>query len=138
MIDTKLKYRSFVGQKHADIAYKLIDSDIENFAIKFINHLLAENEITFTNNKVIVKPTSIYTIDDIVSKDYIYDYRYNIKATGFWLLKDNENMDDKSPTYAIIHRETYFTIEGNRSVYKTFDEAYKEIIKKFKRNKWVW
>jgi len=41
MENFKLKYRSFVGEKHPEIAHKLIDSDIETFAIAFAEHYQA-------------------------------------------------------------------------------------------------
>lgn len=43
-MDIKLKYRSWVGQKHADNATHLIDSDIETFGIEFAQWLI-DNEI---------------------------------------------------------------------------------------------
>lgn len=46
MIDIKLKYRAFVGEKHADIAYNLINSDIETFAVKFGEWLLKNQSTT--------------------------------------------------------------------------------------------
>lgn len=41
-MDIKLKYRAYVGEKHLDIASKLIDNDIERFAIEFSEHLLEQ------------------------------------------------------------------------------------------------
>lgn len=41
-MDIKLKYRVYVGEKHPDIASKLIDSDIERFTIEFSEHLLEQ------------------------------------------------------------------------------------------------
>ena len=39
-MDIKLKYRAWVGEKHADIASPLINSDIETFAIEFAEWLV--------------------------------------------------------------------------------------------------
>ena len=39
-MDIKLKYKSWVGQKHADIAIPLTDSDIETYAIEFAEWLV--------------------------------------------------------------------------------------------------
>ena len=39
-MDIKLKYKSWIGEKHADIAHKLIGNDIETFALEFAEHLV--------------------------------------------------------------------------------------------------
>ena len=39
-MDIKLKYRVWVGEKHADMASPLINSDIETFAIEFAEWLV--------------------------------------------------------------------------------------------------
>ncbi len=38
-MDVKLKYRSWVKQKHADLSSSLINSDIEKFAVEFAEWL---------------------------------------------------------------------------------------------------
>jgi len=40
IMDIKLKYKSWIGEKHADIAHKLIGNDIETFALEFAEHLV--------------------------------------------------------------------------------------------------
>ena len=39
-MDIKLKYRAWVGEKHADISSPLTNSDIETFAIEFAEWLV--------------------------------------------------------------------------------------------------
>lgn len=39
-MDIKLKYRAWVGEKHADISNPLTNSDIETFAIEFAEWLV--------------------------------------------------------------------------------------------------
>lgn len=39
-MDIKLKYRAWVGEKHAEIASQLTNSDIETFAIEFTEWLV--------------------------------------------------------------------------------------------------
>lgn len=39
-MDIKLKYRAWVGEKHADISNPLTNSDIEMFAIEFAEWLV--------------------------------------------------------------------------------------------------
>lgn len=39
-MDVKLKYRAWVGEKHADISSPLTNSDIETFAIEFAEWLV--------------------------------------------------------------------------------------------------
>jgi len=39
-MDINLKYRAWIGEKHADIAHKLMGNDIETFAIEFAEHLV--------------------------------------------------------------------------------------------------
>ena len=45
-MDIKTKYKAFIGEKHPDIAHKLLDSDIETFAIEFGKYLTEEKNIT--------------------------------------------------------------------------------------------
>jgi hypothetical protein len=39
-MDIKLKYKAWIGEKHADIAHKLMGNDIETFALEFAEHLV--------------------------------------------------------------------------------------------------
>ena len=39
-MDIKLKYKAWIGEKHADIAHTLMGNDIEIFALEFAEHLL--------------------------------------------------------------------------------------------------
>ena len=45
-MDIKLKYKAWVGDKHADIAHKLMGNDIETFAIEFVEHLVKNCSIS--------------------------------------------------------------------------------------------
>ena len=40
IMNIKLKYKAWIGEKHADIAHKLMDNDIETFALEFAEHLV--------------------------------------------------------------------------------------------------
>ena len=45
-MDIKIKYKAFIGEKHPDIAHKLLDSDIEAFAVEFGKYLTEAKNIT--------------------------------------------------------------------------------------------
>lgn len=49
-MDIKLKYRAWVGEKHADIANPLINSDIEKFAVEFAEWLVKNSIIPSVSN----------------------------------------------------------------------------------------
>lgn len=44
-MDIKLKYKAWIGEKHADMAHKLIGNDIETFAFEFVEHLVKKCSI---------------------------------------------------------------------------------------------
>lgn len=60
-MDIKLKYKAWIGEKHADIAHTLMGNDIEIFAIEFAEHLLKNCSIPVVskglgvNSKVCLK-----------------------------------------------------------------------------------
>ena len=45
IMDIKLKYKAWIGEKHADIAHKLMGNDIETFALEFAEHLVKNYSI---------------------------------------------------------------------------------------------
>ena len=49
-MDIKLKYRAWAGEKHADIASHLTNSDIETFAIEFAEWLVKNCSIPAVSN----------------------------------------------------------------------------------------
>ena len=53
-MDIKLKYRAWVGEKHADIASPLINSDIETFAIEFAEWLVKNCFIPDVSNSLLL------------------------------------------------------------------------------------
>lgn len=38
-MDIKLKYKAWIGKRHADIAHTLMGNDIEIFALEFAQHI---------------------------------------------------------------------------------------------------
>ena len=50
-MDIKLKYRAWVGEKHADIASPLTNSDIETYATEFAEWLVKNLAIPDVSNK---------------------------------------------------------------------------------------
>lgn len=54
-MDIKLKYRAWVGEKHADISSTLTNSDIETFTIEFTEWLV-KNCLIFDDSNSICKP----------------------------------------------------------------------------------
>jgi len=49
-MDIKLKYKAWIGEKHADIAHKLMGNDIETFALEFGEHLVKNCSIPAVSN----------------------------------------------------------------------------------------
>jgi hypothetical protein len=47
IMNIKLKYKAWIGEKHADIAHKLMDNDIEKFALEFAEHLVKDKQYCY-------------------------------------------------------------------------------------------
>jgi len=69
MENFKLKYRSFVREKHPEIAHKLIDSDIETFAIDFAEYSQA---LQLHKTSVMKSATYLQTMEEIIKKLSFY------------------------------------------------------------------
>jgi hypothetical protein len=76
------------------------------------------------------------TVDNIVSSEFIY-FHNNKKAIAYWVSLDC-NIPDRDPDAIIkIDSNDFYTIEGNRTPYSNMEEAYKAVIRKFRRNKLI-
>jgi hypothetical protein len=73
------------------------------------------------------------TEKDIVRTESINLINSN-KEFHFWITKNNKNLSDGSNGYITYdHRCDFYTLERSHVPYKTYEEAYKNLIKGFKR-----
>lgn len=81
-----------------------------------------------------IKTKCHYTKDDIIKNECKY---IHYKAFAFWVT-DKKEIPERDYDGLIIEKDVdFFTIEGNRSVYPTYEAAYKALIAKFKRTKLI-
>ena len=66
-MDIKLKYRAWVGEKHADISNPLTNSDIETFAIEFAEWLVKNCSIP----AVVGRSEQLLAFAEFIDKDLI-------------------------------------------------------------------
>lgn len=77
-MDIKLKYRSWVGQKYPDLTHKLFDSDVETFAVEFVEHLM-KGSSTVEEIKNLINQ---YKKEKLPDADVPFHYESEI-ASGF-------------------------------------------------------
>ena len=78
------------------------------------------------------------TKSNIVSKVFNYDLNRveSRKATAYWVSKSGE-IPETNPDAVIVMEPNFYTIEGGRVPYETLEEAYKSVIKSFKKKKLI-
>ena len=86
-MDIKLKYRAWVGEKHADISSPLTNSDIETFAVEFGEWLVDKNVDMNSIKTVILDLENTLTIMKLRAsgnQDEIERLDYNIRLLKAW------------------------------------------------------
>ena len=82
------------------------------------------------------KKNSVYegcTKEDIIEKKF---KKPHYEAIAFWVTKENK-IPDRNPDAVINLEPDFYTIDGGRVPYKTFEEAKSVVIKNFKRKKYI-
>lgn len=70
-MNIKLKYRAWVGEKHADISNQLTNSDIETFAIEFAEWLVKNRSIPAISGSFPSREWLMDVIDEVVDINQI-------------------------------------------------------------------
>jgi hypothetical protein len=77
-----------------------------------------------------------FTESNIVSNKFT-NQMFGYESIAYWVVPDGKIPTDKNPDAIINLEPDFYTIEGGRIPYKTFEEAYKVMIKNFKRKKLI-
>lgn len=94
-MNIKLKYMAWIGEKHADITSRLLNSDIENFTIEFVEWLM-KNDFKFKNMEIINTNESQELIF------FIFKYK-KMGDDSILTLSINENSLDDALIYFTRH-----------------------------------